>query len=254
MALLNAPRRAQLAALLCGLSVIQAVSTTHADEPSITRLGDEIEVYAERARQDRVAANITTLAAAASLVPAGIVLWGRSDSLAHTLGVNMTFAGGIPVVFMIGTLFPSRMERLRDDLALARASGASDAELQASIETKWAGAARSARKQRKIAGWVDLLLGTAATGTGLFFLLSDPVAGLGRDNQYALGYAIAASGVPLTVFGVRSLVQDSLEEVSWDAHRAASGLAAPAARPAPAPSAGLVPLRGGVEAVAGFAF
>jgi hypothetical protein len=126
-------------------------------------------------------------------------------------------------------------------------------ELLKRVDAEWEQAARTAHKGRIIVGAIDLALGTAALGTGLFFLLANPVANMSRSDQYNLGNALAGTGLPLAAFGVRSLLQRSLEETSWDGHRAAACSGEPA-RALVMPRLGVVPLRDGAAAVARFTF
>ncbi|HEX3593460.1 MAG TPA: hypothetical protein VHU80_00100 [Polyangiaceae bacterium] len=231
-------------------------SATPVPAPSetVTRARTELGEYAEQARRERVVANITTVTAGAALVPTGIVLSLRPSPLAKTLGIGMAVGGSIPLLFVFATVLPSRMERLRDEFDERRTSGVPERELLKSIDEKWADAARSAHNRRVVVGIVDLTLGAAATGAGLFFLLSDRVGGMNRDDQYTLGWSLAGSGVPVAVFGVRSLVQRSLEEASWAAHRAAHGLGATTARAQSMPRLGVAPLPGGAAAAMSFVF
>jgi hypothetical protein len=222
--------------------------------PAVGRVRDELGVYAEQARRERLVVNITTFAAGAALIPPGVILSQRSGPLAKTLGIGMTLGGSIPFLFVFSTLLPSKMERLRDEFDERRASGASEPELLRSLDEKWAGAARSAHNRRVVVGIVDLALGTAATGTGLFFLLSNRVGSMSRDAQYTVGYSLVGSGVPVAAFGIRSLVQKSLEETSWAAHRASQGMGPSAGGLTSKPRVGVAPLPGGAAAGVSFAF
>ena len=69
-----------------------------------------------------------------------------------------------------------------------------------------------------------MVLGTASTAAGLFFL-SNPVAGLSLDQQYTLGSSLVGPGVPFIGVGIRALFQESVEETSWESYRAVSGRA-----------------------------
>ena len=116
--------------------------------------------------------------------------------------------------------------------------------------------ARRLRESGKdvVVGIIDLSLGAAALGAGTYFLLANPVGKMDRDDQYTLGYALAGSGLPIAAFGVRSLVQQSLEETSWEAHRAAHGRGRSAGAPLTTPQFAVVPLQGGAGAFASFSF
>jgi hypothetical protein len=232
----------------------EPASPDAASAASVARTRAELGAYAEQARRARLATNITTLAAAAILIPAGSVLWSRADPLSSTLGPGMALGGAIPLLFMPATLFPSKMERLRKQFDAWQAAGASDPWLLQRLDTEWEKAARSAHKRRVIVGAVDLTLGAAALGTGLFFLLADPVANMDHNGQFALGSSLAGTGLPVATFGVRSLIQKSLEETSWEAHCAAWGLGEPVGKAVSLAHAGVVPLRGGAAAVASFSF
>jgi hypothetical protein len=228
--------------------------TAAADPPSAAELRSELGVYAEQGRRERVVTNVTTLVAGAALVPTGLLLAYRHEPLAKSLGVGMTLGGSIPLAFLFATILPSRMERLRDDFDARRAAGVPDSELVPLLEAKWADAARGGHNRRVVVGIIDLSLGAAALGAGTYFLLSNPVGKMDRNDQYTLGYALAGTGLPLTAFGVRSLVQKSLEETSWDAHRAAHRGSRSAGATLTAPSVAVVPLPGGAGAFASFSF
>lgn len=233
----------------------QQPANVAAPSPAFALLQGELDLHAEEGRRQRIATNVTTATAAVALVPAGIVLWTRSNQLAKTIGIGMALGGGIPLVLVAPTLFPSKLERLRADVERKRAAGMPDAELLRFAETEWEDAAHGAHKRRVIVGIVDLTLGTAATATGLFFLLSGQIGNMSRDDQYTVGTSIAGTGVPLATFGIRSLVTRTLEETSWDAYRTAKRLGESRTEgTSSAPTAGITPLRGGAAAFMTFAF
>jgi hypothetical protein len=225
-------------------------STVAPPSQALASLRSELDVYAERGRQERVVTNVTSVAAGLVLVPAGIGLARRSDPLAKTLGVSMAVGGSIPLVFVFATVLPSGMERLRADFDEQLAKRTPEPQLLQAIEAGWARSARSAHQRRHIIGLVDLTLGTAAIGAGLFFLVAKPVGTMSREGQYTLGYSLAGSGLPVAAFGVRSLLQESLEETSWRAHRAQNAHAQAASMPL----VGVAPLPGGAAAVGTFEF
>ena len=119
-------------------------------------------------------------------------------------------------------------------------------------EADWERTARGAHTRRIVVGIIDLALGTASTAVGLYFLLSDPVAKMDRQDQTTLGSSLVGPGIPLVTFGIRSLLQESIEETSWNAYRATK--APPKAAILALPALAVAPLRGGAAAFASYAF
>jgi len=262
------------AAFTCGLLTLSS-HAAYADEPRAAQwaapsapegaqppevalmhvMEAELDLFAARAKSQRTATVITTAVSAVALVPAGYVLSRRSDSLSQAIGVGMTIGGAVPLLPMLFAFRSSGTERVRDAFEERRASAMARADVLRLTEADWERTASAAHNRRIVIGLIDLALGTACTAAGLYFLLSDPVAKMDRNDQTTLGSSLVGPGVPLATFGIRSLLQESIEETSWDAYRATKVLAdpQPPAR-AEMPALSVAPLRGGAAAVATYAF
>jgi len=258
----NAFRKALLVTTLSLAGAFCTVTPAHAEptapaEPTessqLAIMDRELALFAEQAKAQRTALKITGTLSGAALLPAGIVLAQRSDPFAHSSGIGMEIGGAVTLALTLTAWIPSDMERVRGEFESRRASGVETGTLLRDMETRWERAAEAGHTRRIVIGIVDLSLGVAATGAGLFFLLSDPVAKLDRNDQYTLGNSLVGPGVPLMANGIRMLVQDSIEETSWRAYQAT--------KPIPQGSQntgfsgfGVAPLRGGAAAVATYTF
>jgi hypothetical protein len=103
-------------------------------------------------------------------------------------------------------------------------------------------------------GVLWFVLGTASAGTGLFFLLSDPVLGMDRNQQYILGSSLVGPGVPVAMLGIRTLLQESVEETSWEAYREMKQVTERSAKASAGPALSVAPLRSGGMATLRYTF
>lgn len=177
-----------------------------------------LALFASRARAQRHATIVTGLATAAALVPAGYVIAQRSDPVSQSIGVGMEIGGAAPLVFSVLSLRASGMERQYERFQEARDSGMPPADLLRLTEAQWQQTASAAHDLRIAMGVAWLVLGTASAGTGLFFLLNDPAAGMNRNQQDTVGSSLVGPGVPVAMLGIRMLLQESVEETSWEAY------------------------------------
>jgi hypothetical protein len=239
-----------------GAAALPVSASGQADDPErrLAIMNGEIELFAARARAQRRANVVVGLVGAAALVPAGYVLSQRTDAVSQSIGIGMEVGGIAPLAFSALSLSRSPMERLRDRVDDEVASSMPRAELVRVIESDWQSTAEAAHDRRIVVGVVGLVLGTASTAAGLFFLLSNPVAGLSLDQQYTLGSSLVGPGVPFIGVGIRALFQESVEETSWDSYRAMSGAAHSVPQTSPGFSFGGAPLRGGGVAALAYSF
>jgi hypothetical protein len=150
---------------------------TGGPERRLAMMNSEIELFASRARAQRRTTLLAGLVGAAALVPAGYVLSQRSDAVSQSIGTGMEVGGAAPLAFSALSLSRSGMERLRDRLEEGLGATTSRAELAEAMEADWQHTAEAAHDRRILFGVVGLVLGTASTAAGLFFLLSDPYRG-----------------------------------------------------------------------------
>jgi hypothetical protein len=230
----------------------EAASASPAPAPEVAVMDAELAVFATRGRHQRTALLISAGVSALLLVPAGVVLTRRADS--QTVGIEMAIGGAVPLLPKLFSFRASGIERVRDAFEARRASGMPGSEVLRLTEADWERAASGAHGLRVVVGGVDLALGTACAAAGLFFLLSDPVAKLDRGFQTALGASLVSPGVSLVTLGIYGLLQESVEETSWDAHRATKALTSARTAPVAARGLGLAPLRGGIAAVVTYTF
>ncbi len=175
-----------------------------------------------------------------------------TDAVSQSLGGSMLLGGVFPLVLSGLSLFPSKMEQLRDTFVSRRAGGMGDAELVRLTEADWREAARVGHDRRIVLGGVEVALGAACVAVGAALILAPPgFANMDRDKQYTVGSALVGPGLPVLALGLRSLLLPAPEEIGWGVHRAARGLAR---APVPLPSLGLGAVRGGGEAVVGVSF
>ena len=187
------------------------------DDPDVTRLNTALEAFASEGRDMRSAMGLTALGSAAVLLPAGLVLVGRSDAVAQSLGLSMSISGSVALLSVPFTLIPSTMEQLRDDFRAALAAGnVTAAATIANTEAAWALAARKSAKRRHLSGAVASLVGAASVALGFVLLLAPTgIAGMDQTTQYAWGASLVGAGVPLSTSGARALLVENPEESSW---------------------------------------
>jgi hypothetical protein len=222
------------------------------DAVAAANLHEALSIAARSARDARTTVVVTGLAAGAALVPAGIVLAERSDAVAHSIGVGMSVGGGVPLLFSLLSLRSSNMEHLASSFDTLRTSGVSDAALVGRLESDWASMAQASHDRRILVGAIMVGLGSALTGAGLYMLLADPgVFGLSRTDQYSAGSFLTGPGVPIFGVGIRALLQESVEETSWESYCATKSAHAPNLA---LQSLAFAPERGGGVATATFTF
>jgi hypothetical protein len=222
------------------------------DALEVERVDRELALFAARARAARLTLVVTGLVSGAALIPTGAVLSYRSDAVSQSVGTGMIVAGAVPLALAGLGLRTSRMEQLHAAFAERRAAGGDDAELLRLTESDWSSAAHDAQRSRPIQGGVELGIGVASAVTGLALLLAPAgFAGLDRAHQNEVGSALVGPGIPLTAVGLRTLLVESEEELSWAAHRAGRALGPMAMS---APTFGVSPVRGGAVAATSFVF
>jgi hypothetical protein len=229
------------------------VDPPDADTVAAANLHEALSIAAGNARDARTTVVVTGLVAGAALVPAGVVLAKRSDDVSRSIGVGMSVGGGVPLLFSLLSLRSSEMEHLASSFDTLRASGTSDAALVGQLESDWARMAEARHDRRNLGGAIMVGLGLALTGAGLYMLLRDPgVLGLSRNDQYTAGSFLTGPGVPILSVGIRALLQESIEETSWESYRATKSAHA---RPDVAlPALSFAPQRGGGVATATLSF
>lgn len=223
-----------------------ASAALHAVSPDADRTTTAVQLrlFAGRSRDTRLSIVATSLLTGAAMVATGIILDGRSDDVSKSVGVGLIAGGAAPLLFSAFLLRPSAIEKVNRDFEALSGTGESPEVVQRTLDEEWMRAATKSHSQRRVAGTVEVALGGALTVAGTYLLLARAgVAGMSRNEQYQWGSFLVGPGVPIFTLGVRSLLVDSLEEISWQTHDAGSQ-ASP--RP-PRISLGMLPTRGGLS-------
>jgi hypothetical protein len=224
-------------------------SAPAATDADVARVEGLVHAAAAEAHKARHAGMLAGLVAGAALVPTGIVLNHRSDDVAQSIGVGLIVGGAAPAAFSLLLLLPSPAEQFADSYDRRRASGMSGRDLVRATEADWQRLAENSRDRRVRMGHVEMWLGAAATGAGIYLLVSKPFSGMSRNEQYTIGSLLVGPGIPFVTLGIRSLVQESPEERAWATYHAIGGRDAATDRSASfVPSVALSPLRGGLYA------
>ncbi len=184
---------------------------------SVERLETFAHAAAQEARSARRATLVTTAVAGGALVPAGIVIGRRADSLSQSIGIGMTFGGAIPLAFAALSRSPSPMEKFAARFDARRTSGMLGPDLARITTNEWRDLARVSRDRRRSDGTRRMAMGLVATAIGIGFLRERPIGGLSQSAQYSLGSVLVGSGVPILQLGIRTRFQASPQEMWWDA-------------------------------------
>jgi hypothetical protein len=256
-------RRAQIALLgpilLLGWSVGASAKEPKAvRQPAavdLNRLGAELDLFAAEARRTRLATAVTGLSIGATLVPAGIVLLGRTDGISQALVVGMIVGGSAQLLSVPFGFIPTRMDDIRTNLQQRLASNPDDHDTVQAIETEWRDAAVESRSKRKYVGATLLIAGALSLAAGLTLLLApEGILGMSRKTQYNWGGAMMGTGIPVTTLGTRFLVEWSPEETAWEAYRMMKTGGPPLQGRSGWPSIAFVPTDGGGLAFGTLAF
>jgi len=216
---------------------VEAATPTAAESAA---LREELQIYARRSRDTRLAFVASSAITKAALLTTGFILDGRADDVSKSIGVGLIAGGAAPLLFSAMLLAPAGIETVSAN-AGATNDGPASEEIRR-IEGEWMRAAAKGRRTRLIAGTIEIAAGAGLSAAGAYLLLAKGgLWGLTRNGQYEVGSFLIGPGVPIFGVGVRSLLVESLEETSWQAHEARSGTPPPS----PPVTGGLVPLRGG---------
>ena len=264
----KAARRARVtvAALAAQLILTASVSASEAGEPKpepkpvaqpvsvdLARLDVELDLFTAEARRTRLATTLTGLGIGGAVIPAGLVLLGRTDGVSQALVIGMIVGGSAQVLSVPFSYLPTRMDDLREELKDLESKADPKATI-ALIETKWRAAAEAGRSRRTYVGATLSTIGVLSLGGGLTFLLaSEGILGMTRKTQYTLGGVMMGTGIPVTTQGIRMLLEWSLEETAWEAYRSMSSPGS-LAKTAASASFAMVPTQGGVLGFATVAF
>jgi len=219
----------------------------------VKRLGAELDLYAAQAHRTRVATALTGVGLGLVLVPAGIVLLGRTDGISRALVIGMIIGGSAQLVSVPFVFLPTRMDEIRNDFMSRPASMESKATIR-QFENEWREAAESSRRKRFYVGSTLLVLGTLNVTAGMTCLLAPAgILGMSRKTQYTVGGVMMGVGTPVTTVGVRFLFEWSQEETSWEAYRSMKSDARSLGR-LELPTIGMAPIPGGALGVATMQF
>ncbi len=201
------------------------------------RLLDVLAWEEERQRLQRRTVLITGSVVGGISLALGIGLSTRDRSSDETAGA---FVGALGVGTLLGVglgaLLPTAWSPVLDARDAAATEHLAPAEATARIESAWRTAAeRNARAQR-VGAWVFIVLGAATGLGGTGLLLSDPLDGVGRSGQRALGTTFVFAGSVLAITGAALMHSLDPVEHGWEVyHRSA-------------PSLGVAPLADGAAA------
>jgi hypothetical protein len=224
-------------------------------EVDLDRLGKELDLFSAEAHRTRVATAVTGLSIGAAVVPAGIILLGRTDGVSQALVIGMIVGGSAQLLSVPLSLIPTRMDAVRKKLRERIAEGTPTRDTVHTIEVEWRDAAVSARTKRFRVGGTLLTFGLVSLGTGLTLLIaSDGIFGMSRKAQYTWGGVAMGTGMSTTTIGTRFLLEWSPEESAWEAYGAMKYNRATSETRAKLPSIAVVPLSGGALASAALVF
>jgi hypothetical protein len=221
----------------------------------LDRLGKELDLFAAEAHRTRVATAVTGLSIGAAVVPAGIILLGRTDGVSQALVIGMLVGGSAQLLSVPLSLIPTRMDAVRKRLRERIAEGTPTRDTVHGIEVEWRDAAVFARTKRFRVGGTLLTFGLVSLATGLTLLIaSEGIFGMSRKAQYTWGGVAMGTGMSTTTIGTRFLLEWSPEESAWEAYGAMKyNRVANEAHPR-LPSIAFVPTSGGVVASAALVF
>ena len=221
----------------------------------LNRLGAELDLFAAEARRTRLATAVTGLSIGSALVPAGLVLLGRTDGVSQALVIGMIVGGSAQLISVPFGFIPTRMDDIRTSLQERVAANTDDHDTVHAIESEWRDAAVSSRSKRKYVGATLLIVGSLSLTAGLTLLLApEGILGMSRKTQYTWGGMMMGTGIPVTTLGARFLLEWSPEETAWEAYRTMKATGPPLQGRLGSPSIALVPTHGGVLAFGTLAF
>jgi hypothetical protein len=221
----------------------------------LDRLGNELDLFAAEAHRTRVATAVTGLTIGAAVVPAGIILLGRTDGVSQALVIGMIVGGSAQLLSVPLSLIPTRMDDVRKKLQQRIAQNAPTRGTVHTIEVEWRDAAVSARTKRFRVGGTLLTFGLVSLTTGLTLLIaSEGIFGMSRKAQYTWGGVAMGTGMSTATIGTRFLLEWSPEETAWEAYRTMKTDRVASDGPGRLPSIAIVPLSGGAMASAALAF
>jgi hypothetical protein len=221
----------------------------------LNRLVEELDLFEAEAHRARVATAVTGLTIGSAVVPAGIILLGRTDGVSQALVIGMIVGGSAQLLSVPLSLIPTRMDGISKQLRQRVGANAPTRETVHTIEVEWSDAAASARTKRFRVGGTLLSLGIMSLATGLTFLIaSEGIFGMSRKAQYTWGGIAMGTGMSISTIGTRFLLEWSPEETAWETYRTMKGdKVAVEGRPR-LPSVGVVPTAGGALACATLLF
>jgi hypothetical protein len=261
--MLSGRRRAFFSVLAAASIFASSIAASAADPQAVAqtvgvdldRLEKELDLFAAEARRTRVATAVTGLSIGSAVVPAGIILLGRTDGVSQALVIGMLVGGSAQLLAVPLSLIPTRMDDVRKKLRERIAQGSPTRDTVHSVEIEWREAAVSARTKRFRVGGTLLSFGLVSLATGLTLLIaSEGVFGMSRKAQYTWGGVAMGTGMSTTTIGTRFLLEWSPEESAWEAYGAMKYYrVATTARPR-SPSVAVVPMPGGAVASATLVF
>ncbi|HEY2901933.1 MAG TPA: hypothetical protein VGL59_15220, partial [Polyangia bacterium] len=156
--------------LSTGAFAADAVAVPQPAEVDLDRLGKELDLFFAQERRTRVATAVTGLSIGSAVVPAGVILLGRTDGVSQALVIGMIIGGSAQLLGVPLSLIPTHMDEVRQKLRQRIAIQSPTRDTVHTIEVEWRDAAVSARTKRFRVGGTLLSAGIVSLATGLSFL------------------------------------------------------------------------------------
>jgi hypothetical protein len=202
-------------------------------------------VAASQEQHGRVAHAILDAIMAAADGAVGGALVTRHDPGVRAVGVAVLVHGGVNLLDLSFSLFPSPMEYLHTEFEQRLAAGIPQAQAQAETERDWQSAIASAHRMSAWNAALDFVLGSAETALGLYWLIAPPTLGMSRDEQTTWGTLLLGVGLPGLGYGFAEVLTVPAVEGWWRAYQAVK----PDASAAPSVSLHASPVPGGAIGV-----
>jgi hypothetical protein len=197
-------------------------------DPEVEPMAGLLRQSAISARDTRLAIAVTQLTGGVAFLPADIILSARKDPVSQSIGIGAAVDGGVPLLFSVLSLLPSKMEGLSDHFEERRASNMAAADLVRVTEGEWREAANASHNVACSPATSRSASAARAPRSVSVYCSRSRASGLDRNGRYAVG------------------------SLPWKTYRATSQRKCTALS-LTAPSVLLAPLPSGAMAVATFA-
>jgi hypothetical protein len=188
-----------------------------------TQLGWTLEAFAAEARGRRAAEALGEAALGLGTIVPGAVLMGRNDPTLQLVGTSLVVVGAAQLLTVPALFISTPIEQLDGKYKDAIARGEDPGMVGRRTEAELFGLAERRRSSRVIYGATSLVLGLAAFGTGIVFLVQPAgILGLDQQSQYVWGSVLTGIGGAFVVGGLRGIFERTPEETAWAAYAGTS--------------------------------